>query len=261
MSLELFDTHVHLSAPDYDADREPLLVRAESAGVTRFLNIGAGYGVDSAKAAVTLSEKYSNIWASVGLHPHDAALEIDTEELSKLGQHPRVIAIGETGLDYFKELSPRKAQIDWYIWHIELAKNLNKPLIIHCREAGEDCIRLLIEHGASKVGGVFHCYAEDSEFAKRLAEINFLISLPGTLTFKKAEKVRLAARDIPLSQIMLETDGPFLAPEPYRGKRCESAFMLETAKMLASIKGLSLEEVAKTTTANALKLFHLGGDL
>lgn len=255
--LELVDTHVHLDAEDYRPDLPELLDRARQAGVTRFVTIGAGMGVGSANAAINLAETHSDIWCSVGLHPHDAKVPVMRDQFKDLLQHPRVVAIGETGLDFFKEFAPRDLQEQWFRYQIELAHEFKKPLIIHSREAGSECLKILEEMDAKQVRGVFHCYSEDGEFAKRLAQINFLVSVPGSVTFKKADKLRAAMEAIPLNQIMLETDGPFLAPEPHRGKRCESAFMVETAKALAKVKGLTLEEVAQTTTSTAVKFFNL----
>lgn len=254
-SFELIDSHAHLDAEAFDADRDECVARALAAGVTRILTVGAGYGPVSAHRAIALAEKHSQVWASVGLHPHDASHGTNAAELRSLAAHPKVVAIGETGLDFFKELSPRAAQQEAFELQIDIALEAKKPIIIHSRDAGEECIATLERKGASAVGGVFHCYAEDAAFAVRLRKINFLVSFPGTLTFKKAENVRAVCRDIPLDQIMVETDSPYMAPEPNRGKRCEPAFVLETARCLAQVKGLPLKEVAAITTSNALRLF------
>lgn len=257
MSFELFDSHVHLDAKDYELDLQTVLERAKIAGVTRFLSVGASDGFDSAARAIELSKKYAYIWASVGIHPHDAGTALDTQRLKDLAQHERVVAIGETGLDYHYDFAPKKSQIAWFEAQIALAIELQKPLIIHCRLAAEDCLEILIANSAYKVGGVFHCYSENADFAAKLREINFMVSFPGILTFKKSEEMRKTAAAIPLDQIMLETDGPYLAPEPYRGKRCESAFMLKTAEVLAKIKGISIQELASTTTSNAINFYKL----
>ena len=257
MDLELFDTHTHLDVAEFEADQTEVIERAVAGGVTRFLTVGASNGFDSNFAAIELASKYDFIWASVGIHPHDAALDLDIDRLRQLALQPKVQAIGETGLDFYRNWSPREKQEAWFSAQIELAIELDKPLIIHSREAGAECLQTLIQHDAKRVGGVFHCYAEDAPFAEKLREINFMISLPGTITFKNAEGLRQAVREIPLEQIMLETDAPYLAPTPYRGKRCESAFMLETAKVLAEIKDKTLEEIAQITTTNAFKFFKL----
>ncbi|RMG43898.1 MAG: TatD family deoxyribonuclease [Candidatus Dadabacteria bacterium] len=258
--MELFDTHTHLDAPEFDADREKVIERALAAGVTRLLNVGASRNLDSARDSIKLAEKYDFIYASVGVHPHDAGAELDFNTLQELATHPRVVAIGETGLDFYRDWSPRNSQYEWFKKQIKLALEVNKPLIIHSRETAKECFELLVDLGADAVGGVFHCYPADSSFAAKLREINFMVSFPGILTFKNAKDLQKAAEEIPLSQIMLETDAPYLAPVPYRGKRCESAFVVETAKKLAELKGIPLEDVARITTENALCFFKINGD-
>ena len=255
MALDLIDSHAHLDAEAFNSDREECVERAIASGVTRILTVGAGYGAVSANRAVELAERYPQVWASVGLHPHDAAQKPDIAELKKLAQHPKVVAIGETGLDFVKELSPRDSQYDAFDKQIDLALEVGKPLIIHSRGAGNDCLRMLESKDAKRVGGVFHCYAEDAEFATSLSRIGFFVSFPGVLTFKKSESTRAVCSQIPLDQILIETDAPYMAPEPLRGKRCEPSYVVETAKCLASIKGVTLEEVARITTRNTLKLF------
>lgn len=254
-SAELIDSHAHLDADAFELDRDECIQRALAAGVTRILTVGAGYGAESARRAIALAERHAQLWASVGVHPHDAQLGVDLDELLPLAKHPKVVAIGETGLDFFKELAPRAAQLQAFERQIELALQVGKPLIIHSRNAGQECLSLLEQRGAAAVGGVFHCYAEDATFAAQLRVINFRVSFPGTLTFKKAEGVRAVCKEIPLEQILVETDAPYMAPEPHRGKRCEPAFVAQTAACLAQVKGLPLDEVAAITTANTLKLF------
>ncbi len=255
--VSLVDTHSHLGAREFDSDRPEIVSRARDIGVTRIIAIGAGYGIESASAAIAAAEKYNSVFATVGIHPNDASLEFTSSLLPSLAKHSKVVAIGETGLDFYRDYAPRDAQERWFIHQIELAKDCSLPLVIHSRSAGQDCLNLLKAHGAHKVGGVFHCYAEDTAFARQLLEINFLVSFPGTVTFKKADTLRTIVKEIPLSQMMLETDAPFLAPEPFRGKRCESAFMLKTAECIARIKDVSLEELARVTTSNAERLFRL----
>jgi TatD DNase family protein len=255
MALEIIDTHCHLDHEPFDTDRQECIDRALNAGVTRIITIGTGNGLAGAYRAIALAEQHTMVWASVGVHPHCAGREFSIEELERLAQHPRVIAIGEVGLDFFRDWSPIDKQYEIFRLQIELAKRVRKPLIIHSRNAGAECLSTLREHNAHEVGGVVHCFSEDASFATHLREINFLVSFPGQLTFKKAEAIREICKEIPIEQIMVETDAPFLAPEPHRGQRCEPAFVVETAKKLASIKGLSLEKVAEITTSNALKLF------
>lgn len=253
--IEITDSHTHLDSPDLIAEQDAIVQRALAAGVTRMITIGASGGLASAHRAVELAARYPHVWATVGVHPHDAGGDFSRSELTELAGKPKVVGIGETGLDFFRDWSPKEKQYEAFITQIEVALEVGKPIVIHSREAGEECIKILIEHGAEKVGGVFHCYAENAEFAERLRELNFLVSFPGTLTFKKADTIRAICAAIPLDQIMVETDAPYMAPEPHRGKRCEPAFVAETLKVLAHVKGISVEEAATATTANAKRLF------
>lgn len=255
--IELCDSHAHLDSREFDNDREQVIARAREAGVTRILAVGPSDGIESSRRAVALARSHEGISASVGIHPHDVARPFSYDELRELARDEKVVAFGEIGLDFYRDWSPFDLQEEHFRRQIELALEIKKPLIIHSREAGEKCLAVLKEYGAAKLGGVFHCYSEDAAFARKLADMNFLISFPGSLTFKNAHSTRDAAKAIPLDQILIETDAPFLAPVPYRGKRCESAFVLETAKVLAQVKGLSLEDVAAATTKNAMALFRI----
>lgn len=256
MAAPLVDTHTHLDSKEFDADREEVIQRARDAFVTRIITVGASDGVASAHRAIALAEKYDFIWATAGVHPHDAGKGCNLEELRTLAQHPRVVAVGETGLDFYRDWSPKPDQYRYFEAQVSLALEIKKPLVIHSREAGNECLRILHEMGAAAVGGVFHCYAEDAGFASKLRDINFLVSFPGVLTFKKALVAKQAAKEIPIDQILVETDAPYMAPEPFRGKRCETSHVVQTARVLAEIKGLSLDEVAEATTRNALRLFR-----
>lgn len=256
--MELIDSHTHLDSKDFDADREDVIARARAAGISAFITIGAGGGTASAARAVQLAESHSDIWATVGVHPHDSATPLsEIETLRRLAAHPRVVAIGETGLDFYRDWAPRDLQEQWFAAQIALAREVGKPLVIHSRQAGPECLKMLQDHGAGDVGGVFHCYAEDEHFAEHLAKINFCVSFPGPVTFKKSERLREIVRAIPLERILVETDAPFLAPEPWRGKRCESSFMVKTAEKIAEARGISLEALAAATSANARRLFKL----
>ena len=255
--MEFFDTHCHLDATQFDDDREAVIERAVSAGVKKMVCVGGADGFHSTEKAIAIAEKYPFIWASAGLHPNVAQAAPDKARLLKLAEHPRVVAIGETGLDnHWKDVEPAQQEI-WFRLHIEVALETNKPLIVHAREAGADCLRVLRDTGAKACGGVFHCYAEDAAFAAELREMGFLISFTGSLTFKNATALRIAAAGVPIEQIMLETDAPYLAPQAWRGKRCESAQMIETARVLAETKGLSIEEVARITTETANRFFKI----
>ncbi len=254
--MELIDTHCHLTELP-EAELRAQLERAAAAGVTRMICIGAGYGVDAAKRAVALADRFPNIWASVGIHPHNAVDVARLPELAPLAEHPKVVAIGETGLDFFRDWSPFDLQGELFRQSIALARRVKKPLIIHCRNAAEECFETLQQNAASEVGGVFHCYSEDASFARRLEEINFRVSFPGSLTFKKAEALREIAREIPLSRIMLETDSPYMAPEPHRGKPSEPAHVRMIAEVLAAARGLSVEAIAEETSKTAEALFRL----
>ncbi|MCL4148159.1 UNVERIFIED_CONTAM: hypothetical protein GTU68_014759 [Idotea baltica] len=234
-----------------------VLSDAATAGVSHMICIGAADGFDSATRAIKFAEGNANIFASVGLHPHDAAEGREVEQFLEQAQHEKVVAVGECGLDFFRDWSPVVEQERVFIESIALAKQVKKPLIIHCRDAHPEAIEILEKHKASEVGGVFHCYAQSAEFAAKLADMGFLISLTGILTFNAAKEMQAEVAKIPLEQIMLETDCPYMAPTPYRGKPSEPAHVLEIAKKLADIKEVSLKEVAKITTANAKRLFKL----
>jgi len=255
--LELFDSHTHLEAEEFDSDREAVIARARQSGVNRMVTVGSGNSYEYAEKALRLAGEFDCVWAAVGIHPHGSRLTPDRPRLSALAAHPRCVAIGETGLDFYRDWAPRELQEEWFRLHIDLALDLNKPLIIHSRQAGHECLSILREKNAARVGGVFHCYSEDHTFACRLRDINFMVSFPGSVTFKKARELRETVRAVPLEQLMLETDAPFLSPEPHRGKRCESSFMVFTAEAVARVKDLILEEVAQRTTENALRFFKI----
>ena len=256
MPAELIDTHCHLTMLK-DVELEDVFKRASEHGVNRAICIGASDGDKSAPEACALADKYSHIFATAGIHPHDAGSFIETKAIEPFVNHNKVLAVGETGLDFFRDWAPFDAQIELFKAHIELAKKVNKPLIIHCRDAGEKTLEVLKDHSADAVGGVFHCYAEDENFAAIVKEMNFLVSVTGNLTFKKADKLREAIKEIPLEQIMVETDAPFMAPEPHRGKQSEPMHVYYVAKKIAEIKDISFEEVCETTTRNAERLFGI----
>lgn len=255
MPIELIDSHCHLDMEPFQGDLSACLERAREAGVSRIVTIGTGDGLLGANKAIALAEQHPMIWATAGVHPHSADETYDPHELERLAAHPRVVAIGETGLDFYRDWAPVEKQYAAFELQISVARRVKKPLVIHSRNAAQECLDMLLKHGARDVGGVFHCFSEDAAFATKLRDIGFYVSFPGQVTFKKADAVRAVCKEIPIEQILVETDGPFLAPEPHRGKRCEPAFVRETAKMIAAVKGLSLEEVAAITTRNVLTLF------
>lgn len=262
----LIDTHIHLGALDFEGDLADVIARANAVGVVAFVCIGAGYGKHSIEAALRISEGSEIVFAAIGVHPQDTELAEIFGTVEGFANDEKVVAIGETGLDYYRGHTNRDQQQELFRKHIRLAVKCKKPLIIHSRNgetlsAAKDCLSILRDEGADRVGGVFHCYSEDSNFAESLRELNFLVSFPGIITFKKATSAQIAAREIPLSQIMVETDAPFLAPEPFRGKRCESAFMEKTARKLAAIKEISYEEICRETSLNAVRLFRLPEDI
>lgn len=257
MKAQFIDSHAHLAAPEYKDDVSDVIVRANQAGVCHIIVIGAGYGKQSAEDAINLAGQYECLSVAVGLHPCDSFEPIDSSWLHEIAAAPKVRALGETGLDYYWNKTDPEIQKYNLQVHIEVAKERQLPLIIHSRAAAEDCYQQLKNSKADQVGGVFHCFSEDAEFAKRLADINFLVSFPGVLTFKKADQMRQIAKEIPLQQIMLETDCPFLAPQRVRGKRCEPAHVVDVAETLAKVKDISIEEVAKITTENAIRFFKI----
>jgi TatD DNase family protein len=274
----LFDTHVHLDFKDFERDFDAVIARARDAGVTRMITIGAGDGERSAVNAVEIAGRLEGVRASVGIHPHDAGLHggrgekergpVDlavwktaadgvTGRLEKLAMDPRVVAIGETGLDYHYDFSPRGLQQEMFKRMIGLANMAGKPIIIHDREAHGDTVSLLKEHLKPGLGGTLHCFSGDRALARTVLDMGFHISIPGVVTFKKTDVLEDVVRFVPVERLLLETDAPFLAPVPHRGKRNEPAFIAETARRVAAIKGLSYEDAARITTLNALRLFKI----
>ena len=253
----LIDTHCHLDMSAYQADCEAVLARALAAGVTRIITVGID--LESSRRAIGLAEQHEGVYATVGVHPHNVAelAEGDYAELRGLCRHPKVVAYGEIGLDYVKNYAPVALQKVHFARQVALAKELQLPLVVHDREAHDDIMEMLEAAGPFPAGGVMHCFSGDATFAKRVLALGFHISIPGVVTFAKAGMLQEAVREIPLDSLVLETDGPFLAPVPQRGKRNEPRLLLFTAHKVAELKGLSLEEVARQTTRNAVRLFGL----
>jgi TatD DNase family protein len=252
--------------PQFDADRDAMLVRAREAGVEAILAIGSGTGPGSLDCAIRLAEKYEGICATIGIHPHEARLADDDDfaELESLARVPRVIAWGEIGLDYFYDHSPRDVQTAVFRRQMELAQAARLPIVIHCRpsdgssNAWDDCLSLLREHWSSTgLGGILHCFTGELPHARAALDMGFLISFAGNLTFPKAQNLRDAARALPLDRLLIETDSPFLAPVPHRGKRNEPAHVREVARQLGELHGVTREEAGARTAQNFRTFFRL----
>lgn len=263
----LIDSHCHIDGESFDEDRDEVVARARAAGVRAMLNVGTGDPhSDDLRRAVAVAEKYENVFASVGVHPHDAKLYDDAAELHLIElckSSAKVIAWGEIGLDYHYDHSPREVQRDVFRRQIRVAKGLNLPIIIHSRAADEETVEILKEtYGDADEGvrvppGIMHCFGGTPEMAKSCLDLGFLISFAGNVTFKKAENLREAARVVPFDRLLVETDCPFLTPVPFRGKRNEPAFVVHTAEFLAELYGVSPAAIAEHTTRNFLDLFKL----
>ncbi|WP_404330642.1 TatD family hydrolase [Mesobacillus maritimus] len=253
----LFDTHVHLNAEQFNEDLQEVIDRAQAEGVTRMVVVG--FDRSTITKAMELCETYEFIYASVGWHPVDAIdmKPEDLEWLRELSGHPKVVALGEMGLDYHWDKSPKEIQKEVFKKQIQLAKEVKLPIIIHNREATSDIVEILKETGAAEVGGIMHCFSGSVETAKECLDMNFYISLGGPVTFKNAKKPKEVAEAIPLNRLLIETDCPYLAPHPYRGKRNEPAYVKLVAEQIAELKGISYDEVANATTENAKKLFDI----
>lgn len=251
------DTHVHLNADQYEGDVDEVITRALEAGVSKMVVIG--FDRKTINKAMELTEQYPFIYAVVGWHPVDAidCSPEDLEWIEELAAHPKVVGIGETGLDYHWDKSPKDIQQEIFRKQIQLAKKLDLPIIIHNRDATADVVRILKEEEAEKVGGIMHCFGGSVETARECIAMNFMISLGGPVTFKNAKTPKEVATEISLNNLLIETDAPYLTPHPYRGKRNEPAYVTLVAEEIAKLKGLTVDEVAQVTTANALKLFNI----
>jgi len=247
-------------------DRDEVIARARDAGVRILVAIGNGDGPPTLDAGVRLAEKYPFMYATVGIHPHEARLADETAfaEMERLAQHPKVIAWGEIGLDYYYDHSPRETQKNVFVRQMELAASAKLPIVIHCRpsegseDAWEDCLGLVEAQWAAKgLSGILHCFTGSWGQAKRALDVGFMISFAGNLTFPKAQQIRDAALEVPLERMLIETDSPYLAPVPYRGKRNEPAFVKETARKVGELRGLSMEEVGERTSRNFYNFFKL----
>ncbi|MGO4880586.1 MAG: TatD family hydrolase [Bryobacteraceae bacterium] len=250
----LIDSHCHLDDKQFDADRDAAIARAREAGVERMLAIGTGDGPPDLEAALRLAREHPFIYATIGVHPHDAskATQETFAALETLVVEPKVLAIGEIGLDYHYDFSPREVQRTVFVGQLKLAARAGKPIVIHTREAWDDTLEILREHWTG--GGIIHCFSGGPDEARQALDLGFHLAFGGVLTFPKAESVRHAARLAPEDRLLVETDAPYLAPIPKRGKRNEPAFMLETARKLAEVRGVALERIAEATTRNFERL-------
>ena len=264
------DSHAHLEGTKFDADREVVFTRAREAGVETILLIGSGTGPGTYDCAIKLAEqKHENapeMFATLGVHPHEANLagESDYLEMEKLARNSKIIAWGEIGLDYYYDHSPRDVQKQVFIRQMELARAAKLPIVIHCRpsdnseNAWDDTLALIREHWSSSgIGGILHCFTGELHHMRAALEMGFMISFAGNVTFPKALNIREAAKQCPLDRMFIETDSPFLAPVPYRGKRNEPAFVIETARYIAELRGIPIEDLAASTSSNFRRFFGL----
>jgi len=260
------DSHCHLDGPRFDSDREQVISRAREAGVMNMLAVGTGDGPGTLDCAVKLSERYEMVYATIGIHPHEAQLakDSDFDELERLARNPKVIAWGEIGLDYYYDHSPREVQKTVFVRQMDLARAAKLPIVIHCRpsensdNAWEDCLTLIEQHWKSSgLGGVLHCFTGARSHAKRALDMGFMISFAGNVTFPKAQQIRDSALQVPLDRILIETDSPFLAPVPHRGKRNEPAFVKEVARQIGELRGKSMDEIGSQTSKNFYSFFSL----
>ena len=254
------DSHAHLDDTDFDADREAVIASARAAGLRYILAVGGGSGPDNLASPLPIADRYDWIYATVGVHPHEARHWQDAhgEQIRKLAGHPKVIALGEIGLDYYYDHSPPEVQKQVLIRQLELARELGLPIVIHCRDAWSDLAEIIQTHWQSAGrGGILHCFTGAREDAFKFLGWGFLVSFAGNLTFKKAQDLRDVARYIPLDRLLTETDCPYLAPVPHRGKRNEPALVREVTRELAAIRNLSEEEMGQQAIRNFSRFFHL----
>jgi len=260
------DSHAHLDGERFDADRDQVIARAREVGVQNIVAIGNGDGPAQMDCGIRLAEQYDFIYATLGIHPHEARLadEAVYQHMERLARHPKVIAWGEMGLDYFYDHSPRDVQKEVFTRQMELAAAAKLPIVIHCRpsensnDAWDDCLSLMRElWAANGLGGILHCFTGDWTQAKSALDMGFMISFAGNITFPKAQQIRDAAAEVPLERMLIETDSPYLAPVPLRGKRNEPAFVKETAQKLGALRGLTAEQIGQETARNFYNFFKL----
>jgi TatD DNase family protein len=254
---DLFDTHAHLHFPEFAGDLDAVLARARAAGVRRMLTIGTD--VATSRAAVALAAREPDVWATVGIHPHEAADANDAAlaEIERLAADARVVAIGETGLDFFRNLAPRETQERAFRAQLALARRVDKPVVVHCRDAHPETLALLAADGALARGGIMHCFSGDPALARRCIELGLLISLAGPVTYPRPGALPDVAKTIPADRLVVETDCPFLPPQPHRGRRNEPAYVAITAARVAELRGEPLADLAARMSENARALFRL----
>jgi TatD DNase family protein len=260
------DSHAHLEGQQFDLDREQVISRARESGVETILAIGNGETPEDVTCGIRLADQYDFIYASIGIHPHEAAFSNDNffSVMEQLAKRPKVIAWGEIGLDYYYDHSPRDVQQRVFLRQMELARSAKLPIIIHCRpsegseNAWDECLTSIQQHWASSgLGGILHCFTGTAAHAKRALDMGFMISFAGNITFPKAQQIRDAVKTVPLDRMLIETDSPFLAPAPHRGKRNEPAFVKETARQIGELLGRSAEEIGSATANNFYQFFSL----
>jgi TatD DNase family protein len=260
------DSHAHLDGTQFDSDRKEVIARARESGVRTMVAIGNGDGPPTLDAGIKLAEMYPFLYATIGIHPHEARLASDHAyaEMERLARHPKVIAWGEIGLDYFYDHSPRDTQKQVFSRQMELAAAAKLPIVIHCRpsdnseNAWDDCLQMIHDQWAPNgIGGVLHCFTGTWPQARRALDMGFMISFAGNVTFPRAQQIRDAALDVPLDRMFIETDCPYLAPVPYRGKRNEPSFVKETAHKLGELRGLSMEDIGEQTARNFYNFFKI----
>ncbi len=254
----LVDSHAHIDASDYDGDRRKILERALSKGVGTIIAVGSD--LDSSRKTVDIANSFEEVFAAVGVHPHDvkSVANKSAGHIKVLADNAKVVAIGEIGLDYHYDHSPRKLQKHWFREQIRMAVKIGKPVIVHCRDAGEDVFSILEEERVWRVGGVVHCFTGDAELARKFLGLDLHLGVAGPITFENSDELRSVFADVPIERILVETDSPYLTPSPNRGKRNEPAYTVQVAEKLAEIKGLTLEDVARATSVNVRRLFKIG---
>ena len=258
----LFDSHAHVDGPEFDEDRSDVLARARAAGVKRMIVIGAVGDPSSAERSVALAEQDPDIWATVATHPHDVEKMTDDwwAVHERLAPHARVVAIGETGLDYYYDHSPREQQQVAFARFLELARRVGKPVVCHIRDAHDDARAILKEGRAGELGCVIHCFTGTPADARLYAELGYYVSFSGIVTYKTAQHLRDSVPLVPRERLLIETDCPYLAPIPKRGKRNEPAFIVHTAEVVAQCAGMNIEDLARQTAENAARVFRLTPD-